>query len=73
MNLIPHLENQLAARGLEPLSFEQIDLLESENPADADEREWVLADLRDRLGLDIPAECFSVVTDEERSNGRISR
>lgn len=67
--LIDLLEKQITARGLDPLSDEQIELLESENEADTEERDWMLEDLRDRVGLTIPDDAFSCVTDDERSNG----
>lgn len=68
-DLIAHLETQIAARGLDPLSDEQIDLLESESRADREERDWMLEDLRDRVGLDVPADAISCVDDEERGHG----
>lgn len=67
--LIESLSAQISARNLDPLSSEQLDLLESTNPSDREEREWMLEDLRDRVGLDIPDDAFSPFTDDDRSNG----
>lgn len=67
--LIALLETQIEARGLDPLSDEQIALLESESRADRAERDAMLEDLRDRVGLEIPDDAFSCVDDDERSNG----
>jgi hypothetical protein len=67
--LIESLSAQIAARGLDPLSDEQIDLIESTEPGDRRERDWMLEDLRDRVGLDVPDEAISCVSDDERSDG----
>ena len=64
--LIAHLEQQITARGLDPLSDEEIYTLESGEGA---ERDGLLEDLRDRVGLNIPDDAFSCVDDDERSNG----
>jgi hypothetical protein len=67
--LVVLLEHQIAARGLDLLSDEQMALLESDSAADEAERVGMLEDLRDRVGLVVPDECFPCITDEERSNG----
>jgi hypothetical protein len=66
--LIALLAAQIAARGLEPLSDEQIDLLEADESDD--DRIGMLEDLRDRVGLDVPLAAFPCISDDERSNGR---
>jgi len=48
--LIANLSQQIAAKGLDPLCAEQLDLLRSGNFG----RIGMLEDLRDRCGLDIP-------------------
>lgn len=67
--LIAELASEIAERGLDPLSGEQLALLRGE---DCEERTGMLEDMRDRVGLDVRDLLDGPVTDEERSNGRRS-
>lgn len=65
--LITELSSEIAERGLEPLTSEQLELIRGE---DCEDRREMLEDMRDRVGLDVQDLIDGPADDDERSNGR---